>query len=133
MSQQIIVEFDSDYVFKRENDDIPAGQELSSVVQRELVDQGKTVTEVRQRSFYGWEFTVIYETFKIRVVLQQGKRWLFAIGEERPLLVRMFQWTSQSPALLQLAATLRDILESKGFGKSVCVLTESDFARQQRQ
>jgi hypothetical protein len=130
--QQLLVVFAADYpddaLWNEQGDlQIPGGRHIADLIANSLRSVGKQCSEVSQRSFYGWQFSIETDSSSALAVLQQSTEWLLVLGANESLLDWLGGKRSSEETLQQLAVSVKAVLEKDEHISNVRVMKEKEY------
>jgi len=111
--------------------EIPSGRRLSERIMERLSASGFAARNLTQRDYYGWEWTLIVDRFKLSCVLQVLDSPLLIVGPIPGLKKLAFPQAGRIAETKGGEAIVRLLEELQGVS-NIVVLSKEQYERQQR-
>lgn len=110
----------------------PGGRAVCEHIISRLNDSGLSCTDIRQHSFYGWDFTIGNGILTLRCIIQAGanghQSWLLTFDERSGIFRRVFG-ASRDSGFSELLAQIQDVLSCDSRFSNVLRYAENDYDR----
>lgn len=135
MKSRTFITFEADFpddIKFSESEDIerPGGHNIALAMSEIFTSRGLKVSDVWQRDYYGWEFSVKDRGLTVWLILQFGEPWLLLINNDTSIFRRLFG--SKLPDYSSLLDTLIDYLGQDARFTCIQRFTEEEYNKSVR-